>query len=350
VALPGLPAGAHAQDDARRDVLVAQAVLATCGSDLDAARQGVLAGTVTDSVSGVPLGNAKVSIQWRTLEDSLPARADALTDANGFYAFCGVPGGVAVLLTADFAAASDPMTVGIESGMLHVQPIRLVLSDPDQPGVLVGRVVDAGARQPIGGAEVVLPARGLRALTNARGYFTFGELPWGIYQLEVANLGYADRTVPVRVSGALNQMAEIALSTEAIELEGLTVTANDIASRTDLDGLVRRMNLGFGSFLTREVLEKRPMARLFDFLREVPGVWVDQRGFDASLTVRGRACDPIIYVDGVERPTWSVESFVTQDLEAIEVYRGYAQIPGEFLRPSMGPRPCAVVAVWTRPG
>ena len=344
--LVGAASGLGAQEDQR----VAQAVAAACGPDLDPAREGVLAGTVTDSVSGVPLANARVSIQWRALEDSVPLRAEATSDAQGFYAFCGVPGGVAVLLVAEFAVPSAPITVGVESGMLHVQPIRMVLSDPDEPGVLVGRVVDAGTRRPIAGADVILADRGLRALTNNFGYFTFGELPWGIYALEVANLGYADRTVPVRVSGALSQMAEIGLSAEAIELEGLTVTARDIASRTDLDGLVRRMSLGFGSFLTREVLEKRPMARLFDFLREVPGVWVDQHGFDATMTVRGRPCDPIIYVNGVERPTWTVDSFVTQDLEAIEVYRGYAQIPGEFLRPSMGLRPCAVVAIWTRPG
>ena len=268
---------------------LSNAIAATCGTTLDARRQGVLAGTVTDSVSGVPLTNATVRIEWQLVGDSAASSAEVQTDGVGFYAFCGVPGGTAVLLTARHLKTSAPFTVGIESGMLHIQHVPIAVSDPEKPGVLTGRVVDAMSRRPVEGASVALED-GSRVLTNGRGYFSLGERPWGVYSLEVSGLGYA----------------------------------------------------------TREVLERRPMARLFDFLREIPGVRVDQRGFDATMVVRGQRCSPHVYVDGVPFPIWDENTFVSQDLEAIEVYVGYAGIPAELMPPSTLGRPCAVVAVWTR--
>jgi hypothetical protein len=299
-------------------------------------------------VSGAPLPRATVRIEWQVAGASAAESAEVETDARGFYAFCGVPGGVAVLLNARQRVASAPLTVGIESGMLHIQPIVLALSDPSRPGILVGRVVEAGSRRPLEGVSVRLEDDDRRVLTNERGYFSLGEQPWGVYTLEVSDLGYATRRVPVRVAGDFNQMAEILMATEALEIEGVTVSARPRLNRTDLDGMVRRMNGGFGNFLTREVLEKRPMGRLFDFLREVPGVHVEQRGFEARMVVRGRACSPHIYVDGMPYPIWNENSYVSQDLEAIEVYLGYAGIPAELMPPSTTGRPCAVVAIWTR--
>ena len=142
----------------------------------------------------------------------------------------------------------------------------------------------------------------------------------------------------MRVSGDFSQMAEVLLSAQPLEIEGVFVSALPRRSSRDLDGMVRRMNSGFGSFLTREVLERRPMARLFDFLREIPGVRVDQRGFDATMVVRGQRCSPHVYVDGVPFPIWDENTFVSQDLEAIEVYVGYAGIPAEriALDPGIG--------------
>lgn len=327
---------------------MSSAVAAACGSGLDAAREGVLAGVVSDSVTGVPLPGARVRITWQVLGDTLPRQAETESDGDGFYAFCGVPGGTAVLVDAFKLASSAPQTVGIESGMLHVVGLTIALSHPSRPGVLTGRVVDAQTRRPVADAEVLLVDGARRVLTNERGYFSLGEQPWGVYVLEVSGLGYEKRSLPVRVSGDFSQMAEILLSTRPLEIEGLFVSAQPRRTSRDLDGLVRRMNQGFGTFLTREVLERRPVARLFDFLKEMPGVHVEQRGFEARMIVRGRPCAPTVYVDGVLHPIWNENTIVSDDLEAIEVYLGYAGIPGELMPPSTVGRPCAVVSIWTR--
>lgn len=337
------PAAPAAAQDAN---LVGSAIASTCGT-IDAETEAVIAGTVADSLSGVPLRAADVHLEW--VDSAGVESADAITDAQGFFAFCRVPAGVEVTLVAHQRATSGPVTLTVEPGMLHVQRLAVPLSDPSRPGVLVGRVVDAESRAPMVGATVELREKQLRTVTNAEGYFTFGSQPWGAYTLDISNLGYAAVQVPVRVQGDLTQIVEVALSQDALELEGLTVTVQPRNLRRDMDGLVHRMDLGFGNFVTRDVLERRPMAHVSELLREVPGILVEQNGLSTSLEVRGRPCAPNVFLDGVRYP-WDVTSgadlVLAQDLEAIEVYKGM-EIPGEFLLPGQA-RACAAVVLWTR--
>ncbi len=338
---------ARAQDPSA----IGNAIAVACGGALpDPKTEAVVAGIVTDSVSGVALSRADVYLLWP--EGEAVDSAGVSTDANGFFTFCGVPAGREVELIAYLRVLSRPVFLDVEAGMLHVQPLHLPLSDPEKPGLLVGRVVDAKSRAPVVGAEVRLVEKDLQTLTNGHGYFSLGEQPWGAYRLEVSNLGYADLEVPVRVSGDLTQMAEIKLAQSAVELEGITVTVQPRRMYRDLEGLVRRMNVGFGTFLTRETMERRPNARVSDLLREVPGVQVNTRGFTTLLEVRGAPCTPNVFVDGIPRiwvPEEGLDFFYSSDIEAVEVYKGWAEVPGEFIMPGQI-KPCAAIAIWTRSG
>ncbi|HSG48054.1 MAG TPA: TonB-dependent receptor, partial [Longimicrobiales bacterium] len=224
-------------------------------------------------------------------------------------------------------------------------------SDPAGTGILVGRIIDAERRAPVAEAQVRLVELDRTTLSNARGYFTFGEQPWGVYTLEVSSLGYAPATTGVRVAGSVAQNVEVRLSPDALELEGLTVTADARLGR-QIEGMVRRMSFGAGDFITRDIIERRPGAAVADFLQEVPGMTV-RRGLygQVQMEVRGRACTPDVFVDGnlYSLDPVSGLDFYAGELEAVEVYRGI-QVPGEFLRPGRVSYPCAVIAVWTRRG
>jgi hypothetical protein len=187
--------------------------------------------------------------------------------------------------------------------------------------------------------------------TNSRGYFSFGTQPWGVYTLETASLGYSPLTTGIRVAGNLTQNVEILLAPDALKLEGITVTATAQQGR-QIDGLIRRMTLGAGNFITREIIERRPGARAADFLQEVPGISV-RRGLygQINLEVRGRECVPDVFVDGTLYaldPDLGLD-FYAGELEAVEVYKG-VQVPGEFLRAGRVSFPCAVIVAWTRRG
>jgi hypothetical protein len=346
----GLAVASHPSLQAQDASAIGQAIAATCGTLPDPETEAVVAGTVVDSVSGVALPRADVRMAWEV--DGVLDTAGVATDADGFFAFCSVPAGGQVELLAHLRVGSNPIILDVDPGMLHVQQLQLALSDPAKPGELVGRIFDATTRTPVAGADVALQETGRRTVTNKHGYFSLGTLPWGIYTLDVKNLGYGDRTLAVRVAGDLTQIAEIALSGEALELEGLNVTVQRRAALLDVDGLIRRMSVGFGTVLTRDVMERRPNARVTDLLREVPGVQVNKRGYSTTLEVRGRSCSPNVFVDGMPRmwdPSEGLDFFVSDEIEAVEVYRGLTEIPGEFVMPGQI-RPCMAIAIWTRRG
>jgi hypothetical protein len=153
------------------------------------------------------------------------------------------------------------------------------------------------------------------------------------------------------VAGDLTQAVEIEMSQQAIELEGIKVSVAPRRLRQDLEGLIRRMSLGFGTFLTRESLERRGEVPLAEHLREVPGVLIFRDGPRAYMEVRGESCTPDVYMDGQIYPldpAAGLNEFFGRPLEAIEVFKG-TETPPEFIRPGFR-YPCAVILVWTRPG
>jgi hypothetical protein len=263
-----------------------------------------------------------------------------------------VPANTLLLLSARLRVTSPTRALTLDPGTLQVERIMLSLSDPDKPGALVGRVLDKATRAPVPAAEVSIPELRAKTLTNDRGYFSFGERPFGTYSLEVSAIGYAKADVPIHVAGNLTQIAEVELVTQPIEIPGLSVTITAPSVQRNIEGLMQRMALGFGTFFTRETLEQRQTARLGEFLREVPGfeVLMPGAGEKASLVVRGLTCDPEVYLDGVHVPldeATGVNEFTVRDYEAIEVYRGN-ETPAQYLRPDI--RPCATILLWSRWG
>lgn len=331
---------------------VARAILATCGNTVDPEWEGVLAGTVADSITGVALPNARVSIVWQG--EARAEKSEVYTDKDGFWAFCGVPGNTLVLLSANLRVSSVPRSLVVEPGTLQVEKLVLSVSDSRRPGAVVGRVVDKASRAPVDGALVRIEELDVERLTNARGYFSFGRQPFGTYSLTVEHLGHADADVPIHVAGSLTQVVEVELVTTAIEIPGLDVTVTAPRVQREIDGLIHRMNLGFGRVITRETLERRPSARLGEYLREVPGIMVfaPGTGHRASLEVRGQVCEPEVYLDGLHvplDPSVGVNEFEGREFEAIEVYIG-SETPAEFLRPGLRGYPCAAILLWSRWG
>lgn len=343
------PVAAHGQVSPE---VVSRAIANACERAPDPASEAVVAGVVIDSISGVALPRVQMTLTWRATADTAATSQVATTGSGGLFVFCHVPAGVSAKLVARERLTRGPFTWEIEPGQLYVQNILLPLSTMGRKGILVGQVIDAETRRPVVDAVVRLAERGRPTDTNSHGFFTLGEQPFGIYTLEVKRLGYADYSAPVRVAGDLQQSVEVPISRQALQVEGLTVTVRATRQQIDMDGLVRRMDLGIGSFITADELDKRPMARITDLLRGMAGLWVDvnQRDHTFSLEVRGHPCTPDVFVDGVRYSGSPDELDVppAEDLEAVEVYKGRDEIPGIFMRATVGRAQCAVVAVWRR--
>jgi hypothetical protein len=336
--------------------VVGAAIAQACQMAPDPASEAVLAGTVADSASGVVLSNARVSIEWDGEGDDPAGSSETKTDLNGFFAFCGIPAGVDVEVTATLRVRGDPVHVTTEPGMLHLVNLPHAFSDPSRPGTLTGRVVDADTREPVEGATIFLWDEEARkaTVTNEYGYFSLGSHPWGIYQIRVSHVAYANIESAVRIQGDMTEALEIELSQQPIELEELVVKSSSRLRSWDMDGLVRRMNAGFGWTVARDRIEKMPSVRLEHFMRDIPGVKLHHSGAATSMSFRGKRCNPQIYVDGMPwifELDFALRQFQADQLEAVEVFRSSIEIPGEFAISFGSGRdidPCAVIAIWTR--
>ena len=193
---------------------------------------GAVAGTVVDSLTGVPLPGALVQAQLASRRPGDPPPVEVKTDDSGYYRLCTVPAGRDVRIQAHFGQ-SDGRTaiVSVEPRGAEIKDLVLLMS---AEGTLVGRVLDYATGKPLPGAEVMVLGTDARQLTDADGGFVLEKLPPGRHLVATEFLGYEQRTDSVTVFSQETVDIELRLTTEAIQIEGLTVTSRTRFGRTSI--------------------------------------------------------------------------------------------------------------------
>ncbi len=132
------------------------------------------------------------------------------------------------------------------------------------------RVVDSG--EPVEGAFVRIEGTNLAALTDSSGLYRIEGVPPGPQVLRVERLGFATARIPITVPtrGALTR--DVELSWTALDVEGITVTA-DAASRA-------RGELATASVIELEAIEHQTATSLAGVLELVPGIGLEPPGLD----------------------------------------------------------------------
>jgi hypothetical protein len=253
---------------------------------------------------------------------------------------------------------------------------------PAHAQTLRGRVLDAADNRPLAHVHVsVLPAGRDTVLASAaapEGAFQFQLGQPGAYRLRVELLGYATLTTqPVTLADNQVLTLELRLARDAIPLEPLRVVAERIEP-IFMPDIRRRQRLGLGRYILRDELDERMMSRLEDVLRLPGGLQISYTRLPGLDTLSGplvplvtarqagmaRECFASVYVNGhpiftadlLDHPETrqaTLERLLDlfqlrpDDFEAVEIYRGAAQVPAEF---SGSASQCGVVALWTRGG
>lgn len=225
---------------------------------------------------------------------------------------------------------------------------------------VVGRVVEEATGEPVPGATVSIfraTAQGLvdeeehvlTVLSGGDGRFRMDLPSSGSFALRTQRIGYAAATTAaVGVRPGETVHVELRLSTEAVALEPLRVTArqppNPYSARLARMGHYERRAIygpegsGFGRFLSLEELERRNAFYVSDYLAMIPGVTVRGGGgrrapaiFLRSVTgIAGGQCRPSFYINRMYIDTAEIDEFISaRDIAAIEVYPGYTS-PAEF--------------------
>jgi hypothetical protein len=190
-------------------------------------------------------------------------------------------------------------------------------------------------------------------ISRPDGTFRIDSVPAGTQLIVVRQLGFEPISVTVNVTSRQPTDIKVSLGPTANILDPVLVTARRNAA-LDKQGFFQRQRTGFGTYITREEVEKRKPQFITDLLTNVSGVRVVRTMSGTIVTsdrIRsiaggGGGCTRL-WVDGTE---WrmvmpgDLDAFVsTRDLAGIEVYR-----PGEAPAQFTGIDQCVTLVVWTQ--
>lgn len=204
-------------------------------------------------------------------------------------------------------------------------------------GTIAGVVTNAISGEPVANALVTASGCPDTARTDAEGSYTLATVPPGLVKVHAQIIGYLPITTPYySVLPDSTTYVDFKLAPLTVWLDTLLITG-ERPSRTWAHG---------SQVVTKEQLPAR--GDILEALKGVvPGVEVSGRGENMRVISRQSHASMLFVVNGtVVRPplTFYID---TQDVECVEVRRGYRAV-GEF-RPSLNAETYSgVILIWTR--
>lgn len=143
-----------------------------------------------------------------------------------------------------------------------------------QNGTISGRVVDAQSAQPLSTAQVFV-TDGAGTLTNLDGQYILRNLAPGSYDLQVQLIGYSTKVITevVVVAGAVTTV-DVTMSSSAIDLEGITVSAAAEQGSTTSLLLDRARSAVVQDAIGADQIARSPDGDAAEVLKRVPGLSV----------------------------------------------------------------------------
>lgn len=243
---------------------------------------------------------------------------------------------------------------------------------------LNGTVIRHADGRPVSGATVVVRSvdDGLplhSSVTNQEGRFRFmhPDLQTREFELTVEHVAYGRISDVVEFPPAEQLDLEVVLTERPVDIAPIVVTERRRGFLVDV-GFYERVARGAGLFIQRDEIERSVPGRITDLLQGRSG-WIVVTAPDGKEDIRitgptapeGR-CQPAIWLDGtlaraggeartsgaasggavVAQPQLS-ELLAPDEVEAIELYQGEAEMPVEYGGTDAA---CGVVLIWTRRG
>jgi hypothetical protein len=192
------------------------------------------------------------------------------------------------------------------------------------------------------------------ALSDDSGLFTLDLPAPGNYQLLVTCLGYLTHTQRLTYRGPEDdyRLLHLVLAVAPVRMDSVVVVAEAKLRHLEQAGFYDRVRMGFGHFITRDMIQRSAATRVTDLLYGYPSIRV------LSMTTRGQydvltraRCFPTVVVDGsVVRAgghgaavgSWN-DIIHPNAIEAIEVYSSPAGVPVQYRRD-----PCGALIIWSR--
>ena len=309
---------------------------------------GLFFGVLHDSRSRLGLDSGRVTVRWSELVIDASGLnkherfVSSATNAEGWFAMCGVPASGEVIVQGSHGRDSTGMTI------VAIPEHGLRRFDLDIGGLasVKGRIVSQG--KPVANARIRAGSDDHANYSDSSGMYRLGSVPAGTQTMDVRALGYAPESRAVTLAPDTETTIDVELTTVKRVMDTIKVVAQRVYS-TDAMGFERRRRRGGGTFFDSDDARRRASFSVTQLLQEVPTVRIQQSGFDKQILFRmgSHYCEPAFFLNGVRMPSdllSELDLFVRpQELEGMEVYRNNL-MPAEFMSPSN----CGAIVVWTK--
>jgi spore coat protein A len=217
---------------------VAAGVVTNVQLPITTAANGVLTGTITNAVGGLPVAGVVVTANPVPAPVAGTPAITAITNANGVYSIAVPPGSYTITTTAlGFVNTTTVAATAVTAGATAA-PVNAALA-AGVNGTVTGVITNPVTALPVVGATVTLTPGGFTGVTNATGAYTI-TAPAGTYTVNATALGFTaapgtavvaaagavavNVTVTAAVNGTLT--GQIVSAATGLPAAGITVVAN----------------------------------------------------------------------------------------------------------------------------
>lgn len=159
------------------------------------------------------------------------------------------------------------------------------LSAQTPSGRITGRIVDAQSGRALPGAQLIIEGTSIGSLAGVDGRFVISGVPAGSRDLRIVMLGFAAKVVTgLQIPAGSGIQVDVALEPAAVQVEGITVTAQQERGSVARALDEQRNALGVISAITSEEIAKSPDSDAAAAVKRVSGVSVQDGRY---VIVRG---------------------------------------------------------------
>ena len=207
----------------------------------------------------------------------------------------------------------------------NAKPIKDSIPNGDVLGTLTGTITDKADGKPIPGATVSIPDLRIGTVTDANGKYTLGQLPKGIYLVQVSFVGYA--TFNQRVDLTKTAKLDVVLQVSAIEASEVVITG--VSKATE----IKRNPVPIAAVSKTYIDQHSASTNVIDEIANLPGISAVTTGPNVSKPfIHGLGYNRVITLqDGIrqEGQQWGDEHGIEVDqnsIDRVEVIKGPASL------------------------